>query len=202
MSFGPSNTTKTAENNVGGVANTLMNKAAPAEYGAGQDLLNLGGQTTQPGVNFMSTLLGGNRANTTAALQPSISQIDQGTSGVMNGINTLTPRGGGRYGALFGQSFAPQSQIQTLFNSARTGAAQALPQIGLQEQGLGANLFGLGNQAETGAGQLNLGLGNLGQQQQQITNGLWSGLGRGLFGLATTPFGGGSASNGLLGLIR
>lgn len=199
MSFGPSGTTKTAENNVGGISNTLMNTAAPQEYGAGQNLLSLGGQATQPGVNFMQTLLGGNQANTAAALQPSIDQIGQGTQGVLRGINALTPRGGGRYGAMFGQSFAPQQQIQSLFNSARTGAAQALPQIGLQEQGLGANLFGLGNSALGTATQGSLGLGNLGQQQQQITNGLWSGLGQGLFGLASLPMGGGTLLGSILG---
>jgi hypothetical protein len=192
MSFGPTSTTKTAENNIGGISNTLTNTAAPAEYGAGQSLLNLGQQTTQPGVNFMSTLLGGNAANTGAALQPSVSQIDQGTSGVMRGINTLTPRGGGRYGALFGQSFAPQSQIQNLFNSARTNAANTLPGIGLQQQGAGINLFGLGNQAETGAGGLNLGLGGLGQQQQQISNAIISALGSGGLGVASL-FGKGGA---------
>jgi hypothetical protein len=192
MSFGPSNTTKTAENNIGGISNTLTNSSAPTENAAGGNLLALGGQTAQPGVNFMSTLLGGNQANTGAALQPSINQIDQGVQGVRNGITSLTPRGGGRAGALFGQSFAPQAQIQNLFNSTRTNAAQALPQIGLQQQGLGTNLFGLGNQAETGAGGLNLGLGGLGQQQQQISNALASALGSGLFNVASM-FGKGGA---------
>src|ERR1700685_4546703 len=153
MSYGPTNTTKTAENNVGGISSTLTNSVAPTAYNSGQNLLSLGGQTAQPGVNYMTSMLGGNAANTTAALQPYINQIDQGTSGVMIGINTLTPRGGGRYGALFGQSFAPQSQVQNLFNGSRTSAAQALPQIGLQQQQLGTNLFGIGNQAEgTGGG--------------------------------------------------
>ena len=185
MSFGPSNTTKTAENNIGGISNTLTNTAAPSEYGAGGNLLNLGAQTAQPGVNFMTQLLGGNAANTTAALAPNINQIDAGTSGVLKGINTLTPRGGGRYGALFGQSFAPQSQIQNLFNGSRTSAASALPQIGLQQEGLGTNLFGLGNQALSTAGGLNTGLAGIGQQQQQINNSLLGGLGQGLFGLGT-----------------
>ena len=192
MSFGPSNTTKAAENNIGGVSNTLTNTAAPTEYGAGQGLLNLGGQTAQPGVNFMTQVLGGNAANTTAALQPSINQIDQGTSGVLKGINTLTPRGGGRYGALFGQSFAPQSQIQNLFNGSRMGAATALPQIGLQQQGLGTNLFGLGNSALGTAGGLNTNLAGIGQQQQQINNSLFSGLGAGALKLASM-FGKGGA---------
>jgi len=192
MSLGPSNTTKTAENNIGGVTNTLMNTTAPQEFGAGQNLLNLGQQTAQPGVNFMNTLLGGNQANTTAALQPSINQVNQGTQGVMRGLNTLTPRGGGRYGALFGQSFAPQSQIQSLFNNARTGAAQSLPQIGLQEQGLGTNLFGLGNGALGTAGGLSTGLAGIGQQQQQISNALWSALGSGGMGIASM-FGKGGA---------
>jgi hypothetical protein len=42
----------------------------------------------------------------------------------------------------------------------------------------------------------------MGLQQQQINNALAASLGQGLFGLATTPFGGGAATNGLLGLIK
>ena len=142
MSFGPSTTTKTAENNLSGISNTAVNSQLPTEMASGSNLMGMGGANVQSGTNFLQTLLGGNAANTTAALQPSIDQIRGGTTNTLNAINTLTPRGGGRSGALFSQSFAPQSQIQNLFNQARTGAATALPQIGLQQTGQGANLVG------------------------------------------------------------
>jgi hypothetical protein len=200
MSFGASNTTKAAENNVAGASNTALNQQYPMVTQTGTNLMDLGGSTAAPGVDFFKSMLSGNGANTTAALQPSIDQIRQGNTATLNGINTLTPRGGGRYGALFGQSFAPQSQIQNLFNSARTSAATTLPQIGLQEEGLGTNLFGLGNQALGTGGGLATGLAGLGQNQQQMSNQLAGGLGSSLFNLLSLPTGGG-AGNSILGAI-
>jgi hypothetical protein len=215
LSFGTNNTTKTAENNLGGVSNAALNTQFPQVTAAGTNLLNLGGQgvntggqNVTAGTNFLNTVLGGNAANTAALLQPNIDQIRGSASNNLTAINTLTPRGGGRSSALFGQSFAPQQQINNLFNPMRTQAATALPQIGLQQQGvglqqqgLGTNLFGLGNQALSAATGANTSSGQMGLQQQQINNQLMSGLGAGLFGLLTTPFGGGGARNGLLGLI-
>ncbi len=229
MSFGPSNTTKTAENNLGGVSSAAMNNLFPqvtaagtSALGQGQDLIKAGqGQvaqgaaTAQPGINFFNTLMGGNQANTTAALQPNIDAIRQGTSGTLNAASTLMPRGGGRSGTLFNQSFAPQAQIQNLFNQGRTTAATTLPQIGLQQQqlglgqqqvglgqqGVGTNLFNIGNSSLNTAGNVNTNLAEIGQKQQQMNNALVSGLTGGLFKIATTPFGGGSSTNGLLGLL-
>ena len=200
MSFGASNTTKTAENNLGGTSNAALNTLFPAVTSAGGTALDTGANNISSGTNFFNTLLGGNTANTTAALQPSIDQIRAGTTGNINAINTLTPRGGGRSGALFSQSFQPQQQIQSLFNGARTQAAQTLPQIGLQQQGLGANLFGIGNGALGTAANANSSLGNMGLQQQQINNQLMTGLGGGLFSILGLPTGGGSG-NSVLGAI-
>ena len=199
-SFGPSNTTKQAENNLGGI-NNQANVNSQMELAQGNNLLNMGAPNVQAGTNFFQTLLNGNRANTTALLQPGIDQIRQGNQNQIQALSTLMPRGGGRSGTLFNASYAPQAQIQNLFNPMRTQAATALPQIGLQQQGLGANLFGIGNQPLSTAAGASANLGELGQRQQQLSNSLWSGLGSGLFGLLTTPFGGGSATGGLLGLL-
>jgi hypothetical protein len=201
MSFGTNRSTSTAENNLSGTSNAALNTLLPAETSAGSGLLGVGGNNVSAGTNYFNTLLNGNSANTAATLAPSINQIQGGTANTLNAVNTLMPRGGGRSSALFGQSFAPQSQIQGLFNNARTTAATTLPQIGLQQEQLGGGLFGLGNQSLSAATGANSSLGSLGLQQQQINNQLFGGLGAGLFGLGTTPFGGGSASNGLLGLI-
>ena len=201
MSFGATNNTKTAQNNLSGTSNLALNNLFPAVTGAGSDMLAKGAATAQPGINFLSTILGGNNANTAALLKPSTDQIRQQNANLMTAINTLMPRGGARSANLFGQSFAPSTQIANLFNTARTNAATTLPSIGLQQSGLGTNLFGIGSSALGAANNANMGLGQLSQNQQQMTNNLWSSLGQGLFGLATTPFGGGAAKNGLLGLL-
>ena len=202
MSFGANNTTKAAENNLGGVSNAALNTMFPAVTAAGGAELGTGGGNVTSGTNFFNTILGGNRANTTATLQPSINQIRQGNAGTLNAISTLTPRGGGRSGTLFNQAFQPSSQIQNLFNTAQSGAATTLPQIGLQQQGIGTNLFGLGNQALGAASGANSSLGNMGLQQQQISNQLAGGIGQGLFGLLSLPTGGAGTSvlGSLLGL--
>ena len=229
MSFGANSTSKTAENNLGGSSNLALNSLFPAAFqsgqqnlAAGQGTLNTGLNTTaaglntaQPGINFMNTVLGGNQANTASALQPNIDQIRQGTGNNLTAINTLMPRGGGRSGALFGQSFAPQAQMQNLFNNARTSAASTLPGLGFQQAGVGlgqagvglgqigagTNLFNAGNNSLNSANSANSTLGQFGFTQQQISNQLDAAIASGLFGLATTPFGGGSAAGGLLGLI-
>lgn len=230
MSFGAGNTTKAGLNNLGGATNLAMNNLFPAVTGAGSDSLKAGagtieagkgmvaagGATAQPGIDFFKTMLAGNRDNTAATLQPGIDQIRQGSTGSINAINTLMPRGGGRSAALTQQSFAPQQQIQNLFNQSRTTAATALPQIGLQQQqlglgqqqvgtaqqGLGANLFNIGQGALGTATTGGSNMAQIGQTQQQISNSMASALGQGLFGILTTPFGGGSAANGLLGMIK
>lgn len=200
-SFGASNTTKAGQNNLGGTSDLALNTQFPQVSMAGKNLLNMGAPNVQAGTNFFSSVLNGNQANTGAALQPGIDQIRRNVQNSLSSINTLTPRSGGRFSSLFDLSFLPQQQMQNLFNTARTDAATTLPQIGLQQQGLGTNLFSIGNQALNAATGANAPLVQSGQNQQKITSDLWGQLGRGLFGLATTPFGGGTASNGLLGLL-
>lgn len=123
---------------------TGMSAATGGEQGAipalGQGLTNI-----QSGANFFQTLLGGNKANTAAALQPDINRIKEATQGALQGASTLMPRGGGRYATLFDQPFQTQKQIGNLFSGMRTAAGQALPQIGGQQAQIGqtaaSNLF-------------------------------------------------------------
>ena len=215
MSFGSPAPVKTAQNNLGGISQYAQNTIAPTAVadssnavGQGNNLLGMGTSAFNNGTNFLNTIMGGNAANTSALLQPSIDQIRSGVSNALTGVNTLTPRGGGRFSANYGLSFAPQQQTQQLYNSARTGAASALPQLGIGEQGVGSGLMGVGaNFLNAGTGALNAGtnasssLGNLGLTQEQINNQMMGQLGQGIFGLLTTPFGGGAAANGLLGLL-
>jgi hypothetical protein len=200
MSFGPNSTTKRAENNLGGVSNQAT-ELSRTETGHGEGLLNMGQPSVASGTNFFNTLLNGNRANSTALLQPQIDQIRGGTQNQLQAINTLMPRGGGRASSLFNASYMPQQQIQNLFNPLRSQAASALPQIGLQQMGLGTNLFGIGNQPLNTATGASSQLGQFGQADQQMRNQQMAALGSGLVGLATLPFGGGAAAGGLLGMI-
>lgn len=200
MSFGPTQQTKQAMNTLGTVGTQAQTNSAN-ELQAGGNLLTQGGGPVQTGVNFFNTLANGNRANTTALLQPNINQIRANNQGTLQALNTLMPRGGGRSGTLFGASYAPTSQITDLFSGARTGAAAQLPQLGLAQQGLGANLTSIGNQPLSTAASSAGTLGQLSQAQQQMGLNFWSGLGSGILGLATTPFGGGTAINGLLGKL-
>lgn len=58
MSFGPSNTTKSAINNLGGVSNLAQNTEFPQFNTAGTNMFNLGMNTAAPGTNFFNTVLG------------------------------------------------------------------------------------------------------------------------------------------------
>ncbi len=200
MSFGPTQAQQNTNNQQTAITQKAVDNSTLANSN-GAGLLKIGGDNTAQGTNFFSRILNGNSADTAATLQPSIDQIRSGTNQNLQQLSTLMPRGGGRSASLFSAAMAPQQQIQNLFNTTRTAAATTLPQIGLQQGGLGTNLFGIGNQAlSTGAGS-NAELSQALAQQKQQQLALTSALGGGLFKLATTPFGGGSAGNGLLGLF-
>lgn len=200
MSFGPSQAVKNSTNTQAGLVQQGTANSG-AQIAQGNANLNTGGSNINSGTSFLNTVLNGNQANTASLLQPNINQIRDANQQQLQGISTLSPRGGGRAGTLFGASYAPNQQIQSLFGTARNTAATALPQIGLAQQGIGTNLVGAGNNAlSTAASGANAGVQNQLAIQQRSDN-LVSGLASGILGLATTPFGGGSASNGLLGLI-
>ncbi len=200
MSFGPSQAEKDATKQQQQVTDTAVANSAQQNQ-AGTNMLALGTGNTNAGTNWFQTLLNGNTANTMATLAPSIQQIRDQNQQQIQALSTLQPRGGGRSATLFSAGYAPVATIQNLFNGVRSSAAQPLISTGLSESGLGSNLYGIGNSAlNTGmTGTQNLFSNAL--DQRKTSNALWSGLGAGLFGLATTPFGGGTAKNGLLGLI-
>ena len=200
MSFGPSQAQKNATNTQNGITSAATGNSQ-SQIGQGTAALTAGQNDVNSGTNFFNTLLNGNQANTTATLQPNIDQIRQANQQTLQQTNMLSPRGGGRGATLFNAAYAPNQQINSLFGQARTNAATALPQIGLAQQGIGTNLIGAGNTALNTAGNTNQGVMSNLLQQQQMQNQMYTGLGQGLFGLATTPFGGGSATNGLLGKI-
>lgn len=161
--------------------------AAAAQSGAGVPALGQGTANLQTGANFFSTVLNGNKANTAALLQPDINRIRESTQGALQSASTLMPRGGGRFATLFQQPFAAQRQINDLFSGVRAGAAGNLAGIGGQQAQIGtANAQNLFENA---------------MAQRQYHDAMMAKLGQGIFGLATTPFGGGTATGGLLGAI-
>jgi hypothetical protein len=198
MSFGPNKTTKDATAQLQGIGAQAQQNSA-AQIGQGNQATEAGKSNVGAGTNFLQTLLSGNRMNTAALLAPDISRIRDANQQNLQAASTLMPRGGGRSAALFGNSFAPQQQLQQLFSGGRVQAATALPQIGLQQQGIGSSLYGQGNGALNTGMNTNTNLADIGQRQQQITNAAWASLGSGIAGLATTPFGG--AGKSLLGRL-
>ncbi len=188
-SFGPSANVQNAESGLAGNAKAASG-AAPTAFNTGTSLIGQGQGTIAGGTNFLNTILNGNSTNTASLLQPSIDQIRGGNQEALQQTSTLMPRGGGRSGALFDLSTQPQRQIQNLFNTARTGAATALPQIGIAQAGLGANLFNSGTSALNAGTNANSAFGNLDLEQQKISNAKAAALGSGIFNLATTPLGG------------
>lgn len=201
MSFGPSKGEKSATTQQQAVTSTAQGNSADQLAKAG-GLLNMGGQTIAPATNWLNTILGGNQANTAAMLQPDINRIREGTQGTLQAMSTLMPRGGGRAGALFSAPFAENQGISGLFNNVRSGAAGQLAGIGLQQQGLGTNLFGIGNQPLNTAMTGTENLFSNALAQRQASNNMWAGLGGGLFNLATTPFGGSTMFGKLGGLMK
>ena len=195
MSFGPSQSVKNNQNTLAGATNQATANSTN-ELNTGNAQLNTGGSNVTSGTNFLNTVLNGNQANTTALLQPNINQIRGANQQTLQGLNTLSPRGGGRSGTNYAASFAPNQQIQSLFGNARTTAATALPQIGLAQEGIGTNLIGAGNNAlSTGVQGANAGVNNA-LQVQQMSNAIDTAIGQGLFGLATTPLGIGNLPGG------
>ena len=169
-----------------------------SEIASGNASLGAGSQNINSGTNFLNSILNGNQANTAATLQPNINQIRQSNQQQLQGISTLSPRGGGRSSTLYGASYAPNQQIQSLFGNARTTAATALPQIGLAQQGIGTNLIGAGNNAlSTGVQGANASTQNA-LQVQQMSNAIDQAIGGGLFGLASLPVSGGGSLFGNL----
>jgi len=193
MSFGATSQTKQAMGNLGTASGNALN-LFPTISGTAQQLTAPGLANITSGTNFLNTILGGNAANTAALLAPDINRIRQANMQNLTAINTLMPRSGGRFGALFGQSLAPTGQIQDLFNNARIAAATGLPQLGLSQIGAGTNLFNVGNQALGTAGTTAANLADISQRQQQMGLNFWGNLGSGLLGLATVPFGGANKS--------
>lgn len=199
MSFKPSAGEQAATGAQQKLADTATANSTAATT-AGQGLQATGTAAINPAINYFSTLANGNRANTTALLAPQIAQIKGANDANLSALSTLMPRGGGRSSTLFNAPWQANQQIQSLYNGVAPTAAGNLANIGSGLVGQGANLFGVGNQALNTASNTEGNLFNQAFQQRQSKNNFYSGLGGGLFNLATMPLGGANSPS-LLGRI-
>lgn len=158
----------------------------------GMQYLNSFSNSLAAPTNYFQSLLSGNKAQSTAALAPDISRIQDQTQGALQSTSTLTPRGGGRSSTLFNLPYAASSGVSSLYNGQRAGAAQGLTniagaegQVAEGEQGIGTNLL------NTGANYLNAGttasndLGSQSSTQRQQNANAAGNLGSGIYGLLT-----------------
>lgn len=197
MSFGPSQAEKNAQNVQNGAIGQAVTNSNNANA-AGTTSLGAGTSNINSGTNWFNTILNGNQANTASLLAPNINADRAQTQQALQSASTLMPRGGGRSASLFNLNMQPTASIQDMFNNARSSAAPQLLQTGLSQQGIGTNLFGVGNSA------LNSGL--QGSQDaiqnalsvQQMSNQLMGGIGSLVGGLALAPVTGGGSLFGNL----
>jgi len=192
MSFGPSQAQKNANNTQNGITQTSLANSG-TELGQGTSALNTGAGNVNSGTNFFNTVLGGNSANTSALLAPTINQNRQTNQQTLQALSTL-----------FNAAFAPSANTQNYFNSARTTAATTLPQIGLAQEGIGSGLINSGNSALNTGATSNSSLNQTLTQQQQMQNQLAGLFGSGLFGIGAAPIPGlqgGSILGSLAGLV-
>jgi hypothetical protein len=176
----------------------------------GSNLLNLGvpnstagAQDIGAGANYFKNLLGGNQAETGTLLAPDINRIQGAQQQALQAASTLMPRGSGRSGSLFQLPFSGTQQVQSLYNSGRSGAAAALPQVGsalgslgLGQGGLGGNLFGIADAALGTAGQQGAQLAHIGQTQQAMQNAITGSIIKSLLGAVSGGLFGGGGGGG------
>ncbi len=123
--------------------------------------------------SYYSSILSGNSADVAGALAPQITQLNSGFDQARRQVDQFAPMGGGRSSTMANAPFQQASAITNLISNARAQAAQGLAGIGSAEGGLGANLFGLSNNA---AGDL----GTLSTNQQQFSYNAGAKIGQGI----------------------
>lgn len=145
MSWGTSSTNnqqKTSVNDLNAGAKAGLDTSATAS-GTGFDFLHHAADTLQPAADYYSTILhGGSGAD--SALAPDVNRTRMAADQSRDAVSTLAPRGGGRGSVLFNSPMQENSQVQSIFNTARPQAAQGLTNVGAIEGGLGDSTLGTG----------------------------------------------------------
>lgn len=142
MSFGTSNRQQdTSLNN--------LNAASTTGLTTGTSLLNNAAATlNQPASYYSSILSGGPEA--TSALAPDVNRTRMAGTTTMQNTATLSPRGGGRGSVLFDTPNKVNSDVQSIFNTARPMAAQGATQTGGTMGGIGGQALNTGTTASEG----------------------------------------------------
>lgn len=109
--------------------------------GQGQNAFTQGQNTAAPGLQLLTQLTKGDQGDVSQAAQPQIDSITQQFDQIRNMISQQ-PRGGGKTTALAEAPFQKAGDIQRTEGSMRTGAAGQLAGLGLQQEGIGAELEG------------------------------------------------------------
>lgn len=134
---------------------TNASSMASLAGGTGVNTINAGGTQTGAGEGDLNTvssyfknLLSGNPSQVNAAVAPQVDAIHSQFSQIKNMFQTNQQRGGGTTSTLASLPTKEQGQIEGLTQSAETSAAGQLgqiggqeAQIGLGEEGVGANLI-------------------------------------------------------------
>jgi len=151
-----------------------QSQAQAASLAGGKNLLSQGQQTTQPVLNYWSSILSGNRGAMTSALGPELSRMGQGYQQAAQTSAALSPRGGPSAAFLSQLPFQQQRDTTQLFQTMRPQAAQQMGSLGNNLLSHGANLMS----TSTAAGR---GIADSMYQQQQLEAERGKSMGAGLF---------------------
>jgi hypothetical protein len=156
VSFGQSNSQQnTSANN--------LNAAASTGLGAGTNLLTSAQGTLNAPASYYSSILSGGPA-ATSAMAPDVNRTRQAGDQMIQNESTLSPRGGGRGSVLFNTPQQVNSQVQSIFNTARPMAAQGATQVGGVQGQVGGQSLDTGAKASLSGFQAGSAL--YGQSQQ------------------------------------
>lgn len=161
--------------------------AAATEFGQGENLLGTATNALDPYLENLEKIYGGDRAANLQASAPEVAQVSSQYDAAYQAALNNAPRGGGRNATLTSIPFQKASAVQ---NVLQTNQQQAGAQLGT----VGAQIAGLGLNAETGGtGALTNVLGSFLGQSENNENNLFGALGSigALIGTALT-FGAGA----------
>lgn len=127
--------------NLTGVEGKQALQSGQSDYRRGVDEL-------EPVLGYLRRLLGGDRSEMEAAIQPAADPIREQFAQIRRMITETGPRGGARASLMSQLPFEETRQISNLINQARSGAASlqanvasGLARLGLGESQLGADLL-------------------------------------------------------------
>jgi hypothetical protein len=123
-----------------------LNAASATGLTTGTHLFDSGANTLNAPATYYNSILSGG-PESTAALAPDVNRTRMAGTQTMQNASTLSPRGGGRGSVLFNTPGQINSQVQSIFNTARPMAAQGALQTGAAQTGAGGEGLNIGTNA-------------------------------------------------------